>query len=53
MEQAERTAFEEQQEAYLQGMIDAFLILQGMDVIQASGRIENLIKQIKNDSFNS
>ena len=53
MEQAERTAFEEQQEAYLQGMIDAFQVLQGLGVIRASEKIENLIRHIENDSFNS
>lgn len=53
MEQAERVAFEEQQEAYLQGLLDAFQILQGMGVIRASEKVENLIRQIENDSFNS
>lgn len=53
MEQAERAAFEEQQEAYLQGMFDAFQILQGTGVIRASEKVENLIRQIENDSFNS
>ena len=53
MEQAERAAFEEQQEAYLQGMLDAFQILQGTGVIRASEKVENLIRQIENDSFNS
>lgn len=43
MEQAERVAFEEQQEAYLQGT----------GVIRASEKVENLIRQIENDSFNS
>lgn len=52
-EQAERAAFEEQQEAYLQGMIDAFQVLEGLGVIRASEKIENLIKHIENDSFNS
>ena len=51
MEQAERVAFEEQQEAYLQGMFDAFQILQGTGVIRASEKVENLIRQIENDSF--
>ncbi len=53
MEQAERVAFEKQQEAYLQGLLDAFQILQGMGVIRASEKVENLIRQIENDSFNS
>lgn len=53
MEQAERVAFEEQQEAYLQGMIDAFQVLQGLGAIRASEKIENLIQHIENDSFNS
>ena len=53
MEQAERAAFEEQQEAYLQGMLDAFQMLQGLGVIQASEKIENLIRHIENDSFSS
>ena len=53
MEQAERVAFEEQQEAYLQGMFDAFQILQGTGVIRASEKVENLIRQIENDSFNA
>ena len=53
MEQAERVAFEEQQEAYLQGMFDAFQILQGTGVIRASEKVENLIRRIENDSFNS
>ena len=52
-EQAERAAFEEQQEAYLQGMMDAFQVLEGLGVIRASEKIENLIKRIENDSFNS
>lgn len=52
-EQAERAAFEEQQEAYLQGMVDAFQVLEGLGVIRASEKIENLIKRIENDSFNS
>lgn len=46
-------AFEEQQKAYLQGMYDAFQILQGTGVIRASEKVENLIRQIENDSFNS
>lgn len=53
MEQAERVAFEEQQEAYLQGIMDAFQVLEGLGVIRASEKIENLIKHIENDSFNS
>ncbi len=53
MEQAERVAFEEQQEAYLQGMFDAFQILQGTGAIRASEKVEDLIRQIENDSFNS
>ena len=53
MEQAERVAFEKQQEAYLQGLLDAFQILQGMGVIRASEKVENLIRQIENDSFNA
>ena len=53
MEQVERVAFEEQQEAYLQGLLDAFQILQGMGVIRASEKVENLIRQIENDSFNA
>ena len=53
MEQAERVAFEEQPEAYLQGLLDAFQILQGMGVIRASEKVENLIRQIENDSFNA
>ena len=53
MEQAERVAFEEQQEEYLQGIMDAFQVLEGLGVIRASEKIENLIKHIENDSFNS
>ena len=53
MEQAERVACEEQQEAYLQGMFDAFQILQGTGVIRASEKVEHLIRQLENDSFNS
>ena len=53
MEQAERAAFEEQQEAYLQGIMDAFQVLEGLGVIRVSKKIENLIKHIENDSFNS
>ena len=53
MEQAERVAFEEQQEVYLQGIMDAFQVLEGLGVIRASEKIENLIKHIENDSFNS
>ncbi|WP_418751429.1 hypothetical protein [Frisingicoccus sp.] len=52
MEQAERAAFEEQQEAYLQGMLDVFQILQGTGVIRESETVENLIRQIENDLFN-
>lgn len=43
VKQMERVAFEEQQEAYLQGT----------GVIRASEKIENLIREIENDSFNS
>ncbi len=53
VEQMERVAFEEHQEAYLQGMFDAFQILQGTGVLQASKKVENLIREIENDSFNS
>lgn len=53
MEQVERVAFEEQQEVYLQGIMDAFQVLEGLGVIRASEKIENLIKHIENDSFNS
>lgn len=53
MEQAGSAAFEEQQQAYLQGMMDAFQVLEGVGMIRASEKIENLIKHIENDSFNS
>ena len=47
-EQMQSKAFAEQQEAYLQGMIDAFQILFGLGVLSANENVEKIISKLKN-----
>ena len=49
-EQMQSKAFAEQQEAYLQGMIDAFQILFGLGVLSANENVEKIISKLKNGS---
>ena len=49
-EQMQSKAFAEQQEAYLQGMIDAFQILFVLGVLSANENVEKIISKLKNGS---
>lgn len=44
--QLQQVAFEEQQEAYCQGIVDALQILSGLQLIPINENIENLIKKL-------
>lgn len=48
IEQIKAVAFEEQQEAYLQGMVDIVQILSGMGILSGSPNVEKIINKIKN-----
>lgn len=50
IEQIHSTAFAEQQEAYLQGMLDAFQILSGIGIISTNDNVEKVIAKFKNGS---
>lgn len=52
IEQIQKVAFAEQQEAYLQGMIDAFQILSGLGILSTNENILSIIEKIKNDASN-
>ena len=43
-------AFAEQQEAYLQGLLDAFQILFGLGMLSPNENVKSIIEKIKNDS---
>lgn len=49
-EQLLQAAFAEQQEAYLQGMLDAFQILCGVGILSANANVEKMIAELKNGS---
>lgn len=48
MEQLLSKAFAEQQEAYLQGMMDGFQILCGMGILSTNENVEKIIEHLKN-----
>ncbi len=50
IEQVQSKAFAEQQQAYLQGMLDTFQILFGLGVISSNQNVEKIIAHLKNDS---
>ena len=50
IEQMQSKAFAEQQQAYLQGMLDAFQILFELGVISSNQNVEKIIAHLKNDS---
>ncbi len=50
MEQMLSTAFAEQQEAYLQGMLDAFQILCGLGILSTNENVEKIIADLQNGS---
>ncbi len=45
--QLQQVAFEEQQEAYCQGIVDALQILSGLQLIPINENIQNLIKKLQ------
>lgn len=49
-EQMKSKAFAEQQEAYLQGILDAFQILSGLGILSSTPNVEKIITRLKNDS---
>ena len=49
-QQMQSKAFAEQQEAYLQGILDAFQILSGLGILSSNQNVENIIAHLKNDS---
>lgn len=49
-QQMQSKAFAEQQEAYLQGILDVFQILSGLGVLSSNQNVEKIIAQLKNDS---
>lgn len=49
-EQMKSKAFAEQQEAYLQGILDAFQILSGLGILSSNQNVEKIIAHLKNDS---
>ena len=49
-EQILSKAFAEQQEAYLQGILDAFQILSGLGILPLNQNVEKIIAHLKNDS---
>lgn len=48
MEQLMSKAFAEQQEAYLQGLLDAFQILCGLGILSVNENVEKIIARLKN-----
>lgn len=48
IEQILSKAFAEQQEAYLQGMMDAFQILCGLGILSTNENVEKIIARLKN-----
>ncbi len=50
MEQMLSTAFAGQQEAYLQGMLDAFQILCGLGILSTNENVEKIIADLQNGS---
>ena len=49
-QQMQSKAFAEQQEAYLQGILDAFQILSGLGILSSNQNVEKIIAHLKNDS---
>lgn len=47
IEQMQTVSFEEQQEAYCQGIIDCVQILSGLGLLETDGKIEGTIKKLK------
>ena len=50
VEQLWSAAYAEQQEAYLQGLLDAFQILFGLGMLSPNENVKSIIEKIKNDS---
>lgn len=50
IQQIQAKAFAEQQEAYLQGILDAFQIMFGLDILSSNQNVETIIAHLKNDS---
>lgn len=50
IEQIQTLAFAEQQEAYVQGILDAVQILYGFGILSSSDNVEKIIADIKNSS---
>lgn len=50
IEQMQAAAFEEQQEAYLQGFIDAFQIFCGTDLITVNEDVRKIISKLNGDA---
>ena len=49
-DQMQSKAFAEQQEAYLQGILDAFQILSGLGILSSNKNVEKLIAHLEKDS---
>lgn len=49
-DQMQSKAFAEQQEAYLQGILDAFQILSGLGILSSNQNVEKLIAHLEKDS---
>lgn len=49
VDQIQNVAFAEQQEAYMQGMIDAFQILCGIGMLSTNEKVKTTIEKLKND----
>ena len=47
IEQIQAVSFEEQQEAYCQGIIDCVQILSGLGLLESDGKIERAIEKLK------
>lgn len=47
LEQVQTAAFEEQQEAYCQGMVDCIQIISGLGLIEVNNQIVELVNQLK------
>jgi len=50
MEQMLSKSFAKQQEAYLQGILDAFQILSGLGILLSNQNVEKLIAHLEKDS---
>ena len=48
MEQMLSKSFAKQQEAYLQGMLDAFQILCGLGMLSTNDNVEKILGRLKN-----